>query len=278
MTETKYILTRYLYSFIDVRQSLFLNILDRKYKEALYWAYELYWSGYTEDTFEHLLETYEIMFIIDEELFKRLKEEYNAWRLDNSLYEKLGTIVINLCFQPYKISKFVDKFFNIKCEEIDNNKDICKLYVNLNKKDVDNYCIDYSNENSRWKILKMEYRYKLRTEYREKVFQIKYININDRREMLLKNWEYYAYDCPYWRDLIDRYEGKIENENVIFESDDMLEEFYNNYSYEIDEQSLEIQNIALGETNEKEHTMKEFVEKYNGKILTKKIKKRININ
>ena len=262
------ILTRYLYSFIDVRQSLFLNILDGNHKEALYWAYELYWSGFTGCTFEHLLETYDMMFITDEMIKERMRGEYNKWRLDNSLYENLGTIVINLCFQSYRISKFVDKFFKIKCNDMSNGRESSNLYININKKDVEKYSINYDDE-KRYKILGMEYKYSLRTEY-SKIFQLTEIDIVERRGELLSNWEYYAYKCPYWREAIDKYEGVIDNNKIVFKSDDKHEEFYEKYGLEIDEQSLKIIDIALGITVGGQKTMKEFIQKYNGKLLVKK--------
>ena len=264
------ILTRYLYSFIDVRQSLFLNILDGNHEEALYWAYELYWSGFTGCTFEHLLETYDMMFIEDEMIKERMRGEYNKWRLDNSLYENLGTIVINLCFQSYRISKFVDKFFKIKCNDMSNWRESSNLYININKKDVEKYSINYDDE-KRYKILGMEYKYNLRTEY-SKIFQLTEIDIVERREELLSNWEYYAYKCPYWREAIDKCEGVIDNNKIAFKSDDKHEEFYEKYGLEIDEQSLKIIDIALGITVGGQKTMKEFIQKYNGKLLIKKKK------
>jgi hypothetical protein len=262
------ILTRYLYSFIDARQSLFLNILDGNHEEALYWAYELYWSGFTGCTFEHLLETYDMMFITDEMIKERMRGEYNKWRLDNSLYENLGTIVINLCFQSYRISKFVDKFFKIKCNDMINGRESSNLYININKKDVEKYSINYDDE-KRYKILGMEYKYNLRTEY-SKIFQLTEIDIVERREELLSNWEYYAYKCPYWREAIDKYEGVIDNNKIVFKSDDNHEKFYEKYSLEIEEQSSKIIDIALGITVGGQKTMKEFIQKYNGKLLIKK--------
>ena len=264
------ILTRYLYSFIDVRQSLFLNILDGNHEEALYWAYELYWSGFTGCTFEHLLETYDMMFIEDEMIKERMRGEYNKWRLDNSLYENLGTIVINLCFQSYRISKFVDKFFKIKCNDMSNCRESSNLYININKKDVEKYSINYDDE-KRYKILRMEYKYNLRTEY-SKIFQLTEIDIVERKEELVSNWEYYAYKCPYWREAIDKYEGVIDNNKIVFKSDDNHENFYEKYGLEIDEQSLKIIDIALGITVGGQKTMKEFIQKYNGRLLIKKKK------
>lgn len=264
----KLILTRYLYSFIDVRQSLFLNILDGNHEEALYWAYELYWSGFAGCTFEHLLETYDMMFITDEMIKERIRGEYNKWRLDNSLYENLGTIVINLCFQSYRISKFVDKFFKIKCNDTSNGRESSNLYININKKDVEKYSINYDDE-KRYKILGMEYKYNLRTEY-SKIFQLTEIDIVERKEELVSNWEYYAYKCPYWREAIDKYEGVIDNNKIVFKSDDNHENFYEKYGLEIDEQSLKIIDIALGITVGGQKTMKEFIQKYNGRLLIKK--------
>ena len=115
----------------------------------------------------------------------------------------------------------------------------------------------------------MEYKYNLRTEY-SKIFQLTEIDIAERKEELVSNWEYYAYKCPYWREAIDKYEGVIDNNKIVFKSDDNHENFYEKYGLEIDEQSLKIIDIALGITVGGQKTMKEFIQKYNGRLLIKK--------
>ena len=38
------VLSRYLYSITDVKQSLFLSILEHNQEQAMFWGYELYFS------------------------------------------------------------------------------------------------------------------------------------------------------------------------------------------------------------------------------------------
>ena len=52
-------LTRYLYSRIEVKQSLFVSLLQRDVEQALFWGYELYYSGFQEETFEFVLDIYD---------------------------------------------------------------------------------------------------------------------------------------------------------------------------------------------------------------------------
>ena len=59
------VLSRYLYSIIDVKQSLFLSILEHNIEQAMFWGYELYFSGLQEETFDYLLDISRILFQID---------------------------------------------------------------------------------------------------------------------------------------------------------------------------------------------------------------------
>ena len=59
MTENapKIIFTRYLYSKDEVQLALLVNILNKSEK-SLFWAYELYYSGFEEDVFNLLWKIY----------------------------------------------------------------------------------------------------------------------------------------------------------------------------------------------------------------------------
>ena len=46
------VLTRYLYIKEDVLMSLLISILEKEYDESLFWASELYFSGYEQETVE----------------------------------------------------------------------------------------------------------------------------------------------------------------------------------------------------------------------------------
>ena len=47
-------LTRYLYSRIEVKQSLFISLLQKDISQSLFWGYELYYSGFQEETFDFM--------------------------------------------------------------------------------------------------------------------------------------------------------------------------------------------------------------------------------
>ena len=59
------VLSRYLYSIADVKQSLFLSILEHNSEQSMFWGYELYFSGFQEEAFDYLLEIARILFQID---------------------------------------------------------------------------------------------------------------------------------------------------------------------------------------------------------------------
>jgi hypothetical protein len=60
MSEESFALTRYLYSFIEVRQSLMMALLDRQRDEALFWLYELYFSE--GEAFEYVIQLYNYLY------------------------------------------------------------------------------------------------------------------------------------------------------------------------------------------------------------------------
>lgn len=59
-------------------------------------------------------------------------------------------------------------------------------------------------------------------------------------------WEYYCQTTPYWKRIFDKYNIKFDEfKNILFESDDLLEEFYDNYGLDFDEQSIETQEKSI---------------------------------
>ena len=55
-------LTRYLYSRIEVKQSLFISLLQKDVSQALFWGYELYYSGFQEETFDFIKDIYQEIY------------------------------------------------------------------------------------------------------------------------------------------------------------------------------------------------------------------------
>jgi len=66
-------------------------------------------------------------------------------------------------------------------------------------------------------------------------------NVSDMNRRYYHHWEYYAYFCPLWTQRFNRYDITIDNETeqIVFNDETQLEEFYTQYGYEPDEQSNE---------------------------------------
>ena len=96
---------------------------------------------------EHVVQDLEVrfkkgdkVFLAKENTFATVKEVYDEdWLEDNSKYENIGNIVVNLCFRNYKISKFVNAYFNIQCNDELKEEFNTNLYINLQKSDVNDY-------------------------------------------------------------------------------------------------------------------------------------------
>lgn len=88
----------------------------------------------------------------------------------------------------------------------------------------------------------------------------------DYKKKYLLNWEYYAYDLPYWTTLFALY-GADKNElqqKIIFKDEENEDDFYENINYFPDEETSEIQNKSIGNI-EKICNLKQFCDKYGGK-------------
>jgi hypothetical protein len=71
----------------------------------------------------------------------------------------------------------------------------------------------------------------------------------DIKKAYYDNWLYHAAFIPFWKERIIKYNGEIdvENKKIIFKNDDDLEEFYEQFNYEPDEQKTEVQNKSIQE-------------------------------
>lgn len=63
---------------------------------------------------------------------------------------------------------------------------------------------------------------------------------------LIAQWEYDAYKTPLWKERFQRYGGVPNHETkcMEFPNDDALETFYDEFGYELDEQSASVQNMS----------------------------------
>jgi hypothetical protein len=196
------IFTRYLYEKEQVKRSLALAIGEYKREEALFWAYELYHSRFQEEVWSLISELYN--FTVNP-LFTRFLENN---RKDPCM---LGTIVGTL--------------------SIRNNSRVIILY----REDRHATATPQSLGIPPYQYLNQVSQYPIRIEEGTKSSRF-----NDA--YLGGNWLYYCRNCPLWKDRISRGGGRFSDrtKTVIFDSDDALESFYDEWGLEPDEQSREM--------------------------------------
>jgi hypothetical protein len=96
------ILTRYLYVKEEVEVAILSSMLELN-SNAIFWAYELYYSGFQQETFELLFKIYYFLFAsLNPDVEAFLHEKYNQWLTSN----KKDAYVINdilqtLLIRPY---------------------------------------------------------------------------------------------------------------------------------------------------------------------------------
>lgn len=89
------------------------------------------------------------------------------------------------------------------------------------------------------------------------------------------HWEYYAYQSPLWKARFNKYNVKIiENKKTIeFDDEEEYEEFYEEYGYEPDEQSKEVQEKSTCKIEKS--TIKSWINSIFQKKLTKNVRVKI---
>ena len=246
--------TRYLYEKNEVLHSLLFALLNHNREEALFWAYELYFSGFEMELVHWIRWIYATFYSQVDKWFSEVME-INLSRLHTLPHKEerdciIGNVIANLAHRHYDIQSFVLKYMNLKFEytvpEIHNHR----IYIHFRSCDLDKYRTHPPVEPA-YTYLPIVSKYPVRKP--ESIFLRQYVNTTsnrqktqeDTRNPYLFNWLYYAGQSPIWKSRITEYGGMMDNmEQIVrFADDDQLEAFYAKYGYEPEEQSEEIHLI-----------------------------------
>jgi hypothetical protein len=257
------VLTRYLYNKTKVLDNLEQSILLKNEEEAYFWAYEIYFSGLEDEVFVKFFDILKKYYSYYPRLYKYLfqiytkwKDEYSKLNLDKKSDDVdmiIAVFIENIMLRNPLVKEPKKQFylsvpFDIEFINLYKTKNIipsrktletvCKYsLINsncTNKTPIKSAFIGNIGES--YRVLKKCQGLKEPLENKEYFYHI------------IENWLYYASRSPIWRERIYNYGGKIvdEEENVIFDNDEKLEEFYDNYGFELDEQTLDIQRRCIG--------------------------------
>ena len=263
------IFTRYLYPKEQVKHSLLIALLEKQVDEALFWTYELYYSGFEMELYEYIYSVYEMFYKSSNSaaLGKCIEDLYNKWYNDTSLNHMFGALIKNLICRPYNVNLFMETYVGVKCEPCNNlGKEGKFLRMNFTAENAKVYETVVLKARL---VLPLVYKYAIRHNVAA-LFQCSNRNIKEQYRM---HWTYYCWDCPYWRAIIEgKYFGRINHdERTVDFYEDAQEHFYDHFGYEPDEQLIEVQQKSIGTGQEVQMTIKEFAEKYGGTLVKKTI-------
>lgn len=240
-----YILTRYLYSYMEVKQTLFLSILKKDFKQSLFWGYELYFSGFQEETFDYFIEMIDELYKKKPVSLKKLiQNEKNGWLKNNSQHLTLGNCISILCVNEYNLTPFIKQFFGVNCKKEEQNTIQCEEDFKMTDKLLEPLCTFEDHSMFPYKVLKLKQVYLPEKRFID-LLKIHYPE--DITDIVSGKWLYCASISPIWHERVKQHSGEIDDERhtVNFTDDDDLDTFYNLWGYEPDEQNKQIQ-LNLG--------------------------------
>jgi hypothetical protein len=273
-------LTRYLYPKESVMSSLVWAVLDQNADEALFWAYELYYSGFKIDAFDLLISIH-IVFYHEKYphqtdiLYPLLEKWYHQEKIPQKKFRHhdtiLGAILMNIMYYyeeggernlPYtcSLSQLMRKRAGVNYMETvapPTTNPVGVSPIDFTLHDLKPYQTIYTKPPS--VILRDACRFPLRTIGCNVCDTPKYVTESGVYEMALRylnilpytmniqelqdNWLYYASYSPIWAKRIADNHGEIDHDtpSVIFVNENDEELFYQEFQYEPDEQSKTIQ-------------------------------------
>jgi len=243
------ILTRYLYNVIGVYHKLKTCIIQNQYIEALFWAYELYYSGLDKEVIDFLFEVIKDKLPKSTRLLKFLSKKKNISLNDPTF---IATIIKNVIIRIHIVTNpNFHMFVIVTVPEIASYQTTVQLpaYTTISKT-----CI-YSLEPSEPFIPESDIIDTLPDRTYGEKWHERVSSYNSMKKILIanykdeyladfcKNWLYYAVSkTPIWKNRLLQYHGKVDinSKTIIFENDDYLEGFYELYGFEPESQKREI--------------------------------------
>lgn len=237
------IFTRYLYVVDDVFYSLYNCILfpeQHTIDEILFWSYELYFSGFDNELFSFI-----DLHVVNNSIFsKHIKLIYSPER---SIKEETRERKLNMFDSSLSVANIIGNIFVIIKQHKQNNDSL--LLINFSDSDIQTYATIEVNSNIH-SYQVMRHACKYNSLKIDKFIGEGHYDRNSLKIMFREKWLYYAHFTPIWRERIHKYDGIANNEEIIFNDEKKEDEFYNQFNYEPDEQSIEIFNKCIGNNND----------------------------
>lgn len=238
--------TRYLYEKVEVEHSLLFALLDRRREEALFWTYELYFSGFEEELETWLRWVYYTFYAQQNTLFTELFEIHLSRLRTLPIPDErdclFGTIVSNLAHRAYTIQPFTLEYLKMDIPNLPIEVNNHPFLIRFCPRDLAPYqTVDVSSVRP-FDYLRTVSRYPIRKN--ESLFLQKVFPILDEDLSFDGDWVQFITETPYWQTILQEYPSFVP-ETATFDSEEEFDEFYAKYGFDPDEQPAKIQ-IAHG--------------------------------
>lgn len=253
------IFTRYLYFKEEVTDNLIWAILDKAADEALFWGYELYFSGFQ-------YEVYEVLNVMHETLFEEknpnigiyLNSLIKEWDDNHEKHYILGTIINVFLKCKISLTSILRSKDKINISISNSNISDMMFPERLYEDEVKKYYTIIASVDT--KILDKVCKYKIRKLTCNDLGLIGF----DSKEKHKENWLYYANATPIWNERILMFNGKSDKltRSIVFGDDASEECFHNMYNYDVDEGSTYLKNKIWSSESSVDISLSEFYKKY----------------
>ena len=234
------ILTRYLYSKTNVEYSLKIAVFQENLPEALFWAYELYFSGFDREVLQLLCDIFDNYFAPSprkNKMAEFLQRKMEEWRTTAKDFT-VATVVKNIIHCQIDTEKLAQEFPQFAWETYTRKHVQAVVYVSYKDADIQSYKNRPVISTKSWKIPRKRCLYMCLREPGSPNLTIQDYDA----------WVFYASASPFWKTRIQRYGGKVDDDKktVTFTDEDSEETFYNLYNLEPDEQPLSVIHNWIG--------------------------------
>ena len=268
--EPNLIFTRYLYPKYNVKQSFLFALLERQLDEALFWGYELYFSGFEEEILDFVKKIYDMLYRAQNPKFSIFLE-----KMLNSESEpdtRLASIVVSMINKPYDLSKFVETICHAKCKPAETQEIPSKKQINIKVSEdyIEKYKTIYPGTLPPHRILQTACRFPIRSNI-AKLFEFE-LDFDIVHEYFTKHWVYYASRSPAWEARVRELGGEMDEETkeVSFPNDESEEKFYETWGYNPDEQPMDLRKRCIGDPEIEQLTMLEFCRRFEIAVIPRK--------
>ena len=151
--QSKLVFTRYLYLKDEVKLALVTSLIEKN-ERSVFWAYELYYSGFQTELFDLLWKIYyDFYYTLNPAFQQYFIKKHKEWKtLESSSIEKdkiVAVIVQNLLIRPYNLDVFMlrQPTHSDKKEKKHKKKDLSVWFENKKYKEISDYILRQSDAN-----------------------------------------------------------------------------------------------------------------------------------